>query len=625
MSGIRTASNGSALPIKQLLLLGAFTLFLHTPFLWQPVQGDEVNYLDMAGNVFRQPLTPLNFRYVFQGREVDVSGHPHPPLNAYLLAGLWALRGKVSAVFFHAAYLVFPLAAAFAAYALAARFTTQPLWAALLVAASPLVQVNTNTMAGAEAPALALQLAGAAFFLARRFTPAGVLLSLAGFTALQALALGPILLLEYAVRRVRPPRAAWAAAIAPFLLLGAWQVLQLVLTGRLPLAVLFGYATGEAYGRLGLRAAGAVALVEHLGVLVLFPLLATPAFRPRWPMPLVSVLAGMVTAVAVADYPWWERALLAVFVALGLNALLWLWDARRPQPFLAWWCLAYFAFAAVAFFAGAARYLLPLAAPMIVLFVRQAENRPRLLALALTLSAFAGLNLSFAAYEFSRVYAAVAPPPGRTFLVNGEWGFRYHMVEKGGRALTSTSRPAPGEWIVSSELSLAGTYDSPAEAVAVPIEAVDLVVRSPVRLVDRFAHSGHSSVTFGLLPFSFSRRPLDRITYWRTSPFLALDAPWLPTQFDGRLVYLPTPGTTIRLPLDSSWKRLRVALFARGAGPASFTVAEASGRVVLQQSVVVNGDLWEVHNLPIDGRSEVLLSVSAPAAVRAGWGHLVAF
>ncbi|MFZ0936881.1 MAG: hypothetical protein WA015_21355, partial [Bryobacteraceae bacterium] len=174
---------------RDLLLLAAFTLLLHAPFLRQPVQGDEVNYLDFAAHVLKQPLTPLNFQFVFTGRMVDAAGHPHPPLNAYILAVAWLLRGHFSIFFFHCFYLLFTLAISFAAYALAARFTSQPLWGALLIAASPIVQVNTNTLAGPEAPALALLLIGAAAFFGSWFWIAGIALALAGLTELQALAL----------------------------------------------------------------------------------------------------------------------------------------------------------------------------------------------------------------------------------------------------------------------------------------------------------------------------------------------------------------------------------------------------------------------------------------------------
>ena len=600
---------------QQLLLLALFTLLVHVPFLDQPVQGDEVNYLDIAQQVFQQPLTPLNFSYVFQGRMVDAAGHPHPPLNAYLLALIWILRGHFSVVFFHACYLVFALGISLAAYALSARFTAQPLWAALLVAASPLVEVNTNTLAGPEAPALAFLLTGAAAFLWRRFWIAGIALTLAGGTELQALALPPILLLDYALRRERPPRAAWLALTAPYVGLGAWQGLQWAVAGRLPGTVLLGYVESPALGRLSLKASSALALVEHLGVLVtLVPL----ALRRMW-----GAALGLVAAGLVHGYPWWERGLLLIFVTLGVNALVWLWQSRRLSPLLADWCLLYFAFAAVAFFAGASRYLLPLAAPAAILYVLQFQSRRRWLALGLGVNLLLGLNLSFAAYEFARVYAHVPPPPGKTFLVNGEWGFRYYLLEQGGRMLEERSVPAPGEWIVSSELSLGANYDSLAEDTAMPLRTLDLPVRTPLRLVDRHAHSGFSSVSTGLLSFSFSNRPLDRITYSRTSPFLDVPGAWTPTEFSGHLVFLASSGQPVRLPLDDRVTKLHFALFGRGKGQARFSIHDASGAAVFEQPVFINGSLWEEHALPLPETRELSLSVEAPPGVQTGWGELV--
>ncbi len=614
---------------SQLLLLAGFTLLLHLPFLARPVQGDEVNYLDIASQALHHPLTPLDFRYVFQGHEVDMAGHPHPPLNAYTLGVVWRLAGGIRPFAFHCAYLLFALIISFSTYALAGRFTSRPLWAAMLVASAPVVQVAANTLES-DAPALAFLLAGAALFLARRFAGAAVFLVLAGFSGLQTLVVAPILLLDYVARRERPPRAAWMAAAAPFVWLIAWQVLQLALTQRLPAAVLAGYLTSPAaFGRLSFKLASIVALVGHLGVLVVFlPL----AWRFRLLPTAYCLLPSLLAAALVRGYPWWERVLLFLFVAAGVHALLWLWNARQDQPFLSAWCLFYFSFALLAFFAGSARYLLPLAAPLTVLFVRSCESRPGRLAAAVALNVFLGLNLSFADYEFARAYATLDPPPGRSFLVNGEWGFRYYMIQKGGRILERSSVPQPGEWMVASELCLGANYGSLAEAAAVPLLTRELTVRTPVRLVDRFAHSGYSSAGFGLLPFSFSERPLDRITYARTSPFLFLDSPWTPTQFSGRLVFVPQPGATIRLPLEAGATRLRFALFAQGAGEATFLIRDRSGNVLLDRTVQARNELWEVREIPIAGLRELALAIhlkpqasSLKPEVRAGWGELVTY
>lgn len=336
---------------RALLLLAVFTLALHLPFMLKPVQDDEGMYLDMAREVMKHPLTPLSFDYAFQGTVYNAEGHPHPPLNAGLLALLLWVRGGFSVAFFHAAYLVFPLLAAWAAYRLGERFTARPLWAALLFSAAPVVQVSFNTLGISEAPLLAFLPLGAVFFFDRRFIPAAVCLSLAGFSALQGLVIAPILLLDYAARRERPPRGAWLAAATPFVLLAGWQLFQYAVTGRLPLALLFGHATGSTYGRPALKLASALALVQHLGLMVVLVPLA--GFSRR--VLAVALGAGVAVALLFSAYPWWERALLVVFVAAGVQALWWIARSRRDQPFLAAWCLAFFAFALAAFFAGAAR------------------------------------------------------------------------------------------------------------------------------------------------------------------------------------------------------------------------------------------------------------------------------
>jgi hypothetical protein len=646
--------------VLHLALLAVFTLLLHLPFVARPVQGDEVNYIDIARHILDQPLTPLNFQYVFQGVRFDMAGHLHPPLNAYLIAMLWWLRGDFSPAATHAAYLLFSIATSFGAYALAARFTRRPLWVALLVASAPAVQVAANTVES-DAPAVAFLVCGAALFLAGRWLPAAVALSLAGLTALQTLVIVPILLFYFGFRvsdrgsdhssrlksAIRNPKCAMAAA-APFLVWGAWQLVQFALLGRLPVAVMGGYLASSAHwGRLGMKAASVAALVQHLGVLVVFMPLAlfgiadcglriadcgflarlqsairNPKSEIRY-MDAAIAVPGLLIAILVSRYAWWERLLLALFFWLGIQTLRWLWARRFSMPLPAWWCLAYFGFALAAFFAGSARYLLPLAVPLAILVVRELDTRPGRLAAALVINIALGLALSHADYEFARTYAGLEPPPGASFLVNGEWGFRYQMTRAGGRMIEPASVPAPGEWIVVSDLCLGAGYDSAAEAAAVRLKSVELRMPTPLRLVDRYARSGYSSSGFGLLPFSFSRRPLDRITYYKTSPYLFLDAPWLPTQFSGRLVYLPRRGATIRLPLDPATARLHFALFARGSGPLTFTITGPSGEALYQRSVEAGGQLWVLQQLPLGGRREIILSIDAPPGVQAGWGELV--
>jgi hypothetical protein len=197
------------------------------------------------------------------------------------------------------------------------------------------------------------------------------------------------------------------------------------------------------------------------------------------------------------------------------------------------------------------------------------------------------------------------------------------MLERGGRMIEARSVPKPGEWIISSELSLGANYDSLAEEAAVPLRTRDLRVRTPLRLLDRYAHSGFEAAAFGLLPFSFSARPLDRIAYSRTSSFLDIPANWTPTQIAGHLVYLAIPGDQTHLPLAASAAQLHFALFARGKGQTTFRIRTPSGAVIFDERVLVEGNLWEVHDLSPAGMPEVILQVDASRGLQAGWGDLV--
>ena len=118
--------DGSPRKPPPLLLLLGLVLLLRLPFLNQAIQGDDHIYLAEAEHALIDPLHPNNLRYVFLGNDVDLRGHSHPPVNAWLLAGLLLAFGDVKEVPFHAAYIVFSLIAVWAVWSLARRFTERP-------------------------------------------------------------------------------------------------------------------------------------------------------------------------------------------------------------------------------------------------------------------------------------------------------------------------------------------------------------------------------------------------------------------------------------------------------------------------------------------------------------------
>src|SRR5262249_42170017 len=297
--------------VKLLLLLG-LTVLLRLPFLNTPVQGDDHIYLTEAEHALVDPLHPNNVKYVFIGDEVDLRGHSHPPGNAWVLAALLAIFGDVHEVPFHAVYIVFSLIAVASMWSIAQRFTERPEWATLLFLAVPAFLVNGNSFES-DLPFLAFWMASVAMFLSGRAAPTVLCLSAAAMAAYQAVFLIPIL----AVRRRT------AVLLTPLLTIAAWQIFTRLTTGAAPASQLAAYLIG--YKFLAGALQGALMLLIHSWFIV-FPALVPFAFAAAWRRRRESDTLFLL-------------AWIVIFLACGLPI----------------------------FFAGSARYLLPIAAPVCIL------------------------------------------------------------------------------------------------------------------------------------------------------------------------------------------------------------------------------------------------------------------
>src|SRR6185436_4981091 len=111
------------------------------------------------------------------------------------------------------------------------------------------------------------------------------------------------------------------------------------------------------------------ALVVHSGWIV-SPLLVAAAF---WPKQRWRLFAVAVATLAAAFYDLNPRFWLSV--GCGVLLLTWLITEALRREFLAAWAAIFFAGALLIFFAGSARYLLPIAAPVAILVARTAAPR----------------------------------------------------------------------------------------------------------------------------------------------------------------------------------------------------------------------------------------------------------
>jgi hypothetical protein len=450
---------------RPLLLLLALTLLLRLPFLNQAVQGDDHIYLSEAAHALIEPLHPANTQYVFLGDRVDLRGHSHPPLNAWVLAALLAAFGDVKEVPFHAAYILFSLVAVTAMWFLARRFSPQPFWAVLLFIAVPAFVVN-GTSLETDLPFLAFWLAAVALFASGRFAFAAGAMVLAAMTAYQAVLLTPILAV-YVWLYCRKNRAAWFTLLVPPATVVVWQVFVRLSTGALPAAVLGGYFAKYGFQALQAKLASAAMLFIH-GWFIVFP-----ALLP-----------------AAALYAWRKR--------------------REPDTlFPLGWIAVFFAGAVVIFFAGSARYLLPMAAPVALL-----ASRLRARWLAAGFAAQLALSLALAAVNYQhwdacRAFAASLRPLTANHRVwaNAELGLRHYLEADGALPLRRNERLRAGDVVVSSALEASVAVPGPVGEIA----ALEIAPAIPLRLIGLDTRSGYSTVSRGFLPFGIEGGAIDRL------------------------------------------------------------------------------------------------------------------
>jgi len=499
---------------RQLLLVLTVVFLIRLPFLNQAIQGDDVYYLAGAQHAQIDPLHPNHARYAFLGDIVDMRGHPHPPLNAWILAGLLALFGDVYEVPFHAAYLLFSLMAALAAWSLARRFTSRPLLATLLFLATPAFVVNGNSLE-ADLPFLAFWIASVALFVGAVDSKSGAWLTATAaalvctaLAAYQSVIIVPILGLYLWMKR-RDWRAAWAVTLVVPVTLVLWQLWERASTGEMPAAVLGGYFQAYGLQAIANKLRNAAALTAHLAWIV-FPLLAARLVtRGSW---LVAAAAAAAGAAFLDPNPLF-------WVSFGVGVLLLAWCASRRgetgERFLAGWVLIFFAAALVLFFAGSARYLLPIAAPVALLVTRALEDRPRWLAAGFVFQLALALALSFVNYQHWDGYRQFAASlrneaEHKRVWINGEWGLRFYFESYGGLPLLRGQAVQPGDIVVSSELAYPIRFTTGGGALA-PLAEREIRPVLPLRLTGLGAKSAYSTASMGLRPFDVTTLPADRV------------------------------------------------------------------------------------------------------------------
>jgi len=572
------------LPTNGKLLLLAFALILgvRLSYLNHPVQGDDYYYLSSAMHGQTDPLHPNHARFIFQGKEVDMRGHTHPPLNSLVLtAVLWA-AGDIRESVFHGVYIAFSLMTLIGVYWLARRFSPQPEWALMLMALAPAFLVNGNSLE-ADIPFAACWTLGIAAFIGEKPWLAGILLFFFFLGAYQAAVAVPILWLYLWLYR-RRWIAGWLLALAPVAAIIAYQLWEYASSGVIPLAMASGYFDEYGLQNKQSKFRNAAALFWHFTMIVSPLLLAAAAVKRQ--------------------------------------------RLTRDDGFLLGWMALFFTASLVLFYAGSARYLLPLAPALAIWISRRLADAPRLLTIGACLHLIIGLSLVSANHDHWEGYRRFVNRfkkdlHSRRVWINGEWGLRYYAEAEGGVPLEQGQAVHPGDMILTTQLGFPITFTTGGGAL-VTVAEQRIVPTLPVRLIGLGAKSAWSDASRGLRPFDISEAPVDvvraEMVVEREPQVanLAMAAPESGQQIVSGLYQVEdsryrwtTEAASVLLKSPGGQQRAEAVIFIPEMAPARKLWLELDGGVIHEQIFPAPG-LYTVRSKPFDaptGRVSLTLKV----------------
>ncbi|MHB9111587.1 MAG: ArnT family glycosyltransferase [Thermoleophilia bacterium] len=538
---------------RDLTILVITTLLLTVPFINMAFHWDDRDFIEQARIASKDPLKFHFEDYSSRGRFFETYPFRHPPFISWYLAPVLRAGGE-SEPLLHGAYLVFPLIATLSMYSLSRRFTRQPLVASLLFTFSPGFIVMSHTLMG-NLPGVSFWLLASALFVWGVDRSEWKLLVASGFAAAasimifaQGLTLFPILFTYVALKRKFSLRILIAFLI-PAVIYASW---------RFYFSSRYGHPPAISY-QVDFNAETQMrSLIVFIGGSIIFPLAMIVAFLRR-KIDLLIAFALIPPLVTWASFYYIAKseltlvqgiqvAILAVAgfcIIYGLlsrsAAEVWKLIKNRSGSIDAIFLLVWF-LGVAAIYAGtttmpfvAIRHLLPLFAPVILLFARETESLwprlPRLRTifilstLALTLAG--GLAASIADYRLAGIYRSVAMQAKHKYADSpvkvwtlGEFGMRYYMEKEGFENLGVNSVASPGDVVFYSEVSGRGVVAPLPEGFYRRLSQCDVEDGFPVRSMNPWSGAGFYGNLMGPVPFTMGTGKLDEISenelYWLT-------------------------------------------------------------------------------------------------------------
>lgn len=549
--------------IKAILIIAAAVFVLTVPFINQPFNQDDRDFVEFA-RASSSDITKLKLEnYTYGGKFFRNFRNPHGPLLTTYLGIPLRMGAAESEALFHGMYLIFPLIGAFSMYYLARRFTRHPLFATLLLLFTPGFLVLSHTLMD-NLPGLSLALAMVAVFIAgvdrddgRLLAASGILMILAAATAYQTISLVPALI--FYASAIRPRSLRRYLPFAFLAIAGAvWLLVNYRLYGRLP-ALSYKFR-GQDYQWAGFNDDYSLQLRPILSTLagtILFPLSAMIIFLRKkidwlvalvlWPFVIIWTLLSFSDSQETDLMRLAQVALLTFTGIMIVYKLFAQWITAAIQAggritgknsvssdslfLLSWFVSAAVVYMVVLVPYVSARHLLLLFPPVILVVVREFDqlwvgrNTVRTVFMVATLffTLGGGLAAAIADYRSASVYPVIAeqlasqypqdPESGNTVYVRGEFGFRYYLEQQGFKPLNDRSEIKTGDLVIYS--TLASPSNPWPEGSYTELSRIEPGDDFPFRIWNRLAGAGFYTNHMGSLPIVFSREIQDRIIVYQ--------------------------------------------------------------------------------------------------------------
>jgi hypothetical protein len=343
----------------------------------------------------------------------------------------------------------------------------------------------------------------------------------------------PLLCLFAGLVAARRPWHELAAVAAAPAVLAVWLTIMTLHFGKFPLTEVAAYFASQ-----GSRVHNLVATLSFLGGVVVFPW-AVPIKRRRLIASLtVALLLSLVLPWPSLGHRLWYVALASFGAVLMIDFSL---AARRlvasgknsgEAPFILWFPAVLLFFVLVADMMNA-RYIL-LAVPALLLVIFREATQKHLIRLIIP-TAGLSLVLAYGDFRFVNSYRNfvvndIAPLQQQGFRIwsAAESGLRFYLEQAGAPTLTRQDlRPEPADLIVRHRELFRYSLAEEIETVLTTIKVFTLDDFFPVRTFNRAAAAGIHDSRVGIVPFTISLAPHDRLEIAQVSPFP--DAVWSPT------------------------------------------------------------------------------------------------